>query len=306
MTQPKPLISIVIPTYNYSSELPRAVASVCRQLKEASAELIVVDDGSTDDTPAVIDSLCLAHPNMLKAIRKPNGGPSSARNKGLLESQGSYLIFLDADDELTPHALSELSKHLESHPETRMVIGGHYSVSENGKQREHLPQNLPDQAFSRLKSYLVDKQFALSNGACALHREVFSRGNYPERLRSAEDIPVFCQALANFPCSVLHRPLAIIHKHDDSLRHQFTHAKNGGLSLIDEIFSSQRVGKEFHALKDLFYVQRCLSLFRSAYIAQETDLAKEYFLKALNKDWRVLLKSSYSRKALRLWLGLRI
>lgn len=301
----KPLLSVVIPTYNYAAVLPRAVESVLAQLNEASAELVVIDDGSTDNSRQVLDGLLAAHPGRFRVVHKSNGGASSARNLGIRESSGDYLIFLDADDELAPTALAALSTHLAAQPQTRLVIGGHIAVSAAGKRREHNPAALPEQPLERLHAYLLDKRLALSNGACAMHREVFARGDYPEAFRSAEDIPVFAQALANYPCTLLEQPLALIHKHDDSLRHQFSHAKAGGLALVDEVFAPQRLGVRFQVLKPEFYVQRCLSLFRSAYLAGDVAAAKSYFIAAVKADWRVLLKGSYARKAVRLWLGLR-
>lgn len=305
MTPSEPLISVVIPAYNYAKTLSRAVESVLAQLGEAAAELIVIDDGSTDSTPQVVAALQAEHPGRFRAIRKDNGGLSSVRNHGIRETKGQYLMFLDADDELAPGALAAVEEHLGEHPATRMVIGGHYAVWNDGKRREHVPAALPESPVERLRGYLLDKRIALSNGACAMHREVFARGDYPERFRSAEDIPVFAQTLANYPCTVLAQPLALIHKHDDSLRHQFSHAKAGGLALVDEVFAPQRLGPEFQGLKRAFYVQRCLSLFRSAWLAGDVEAAKEYFRAALKQDWRVLLKGSYARKALRLWLGRR-
>lgn len=303
MTSSETRISVIIPAYNYAQTLPRAVESVLAQLDEAFAELIVIDDGSRDDTPRVIETLLASWPGRFRALRKENGGLASVRNRGIREARGDYLVFLDADDEMAPGALEALVQHIEQHPETRMVIGGHDAILSNGKRRSHTPPALPESRLERLRGYLLDKRIALSNGACAMHREVFSRGDYPERFRSAEDIPVFSQVLANYPCTVLAQPLAVIHKHDDSLRHQFSHAKAGGLALVDEVFSPQRLDEEFQILKKEFAVQRCLSLFRSAYLAGDAGAAKEYFRTALRHDRRVLLNVSYARKALRLWLG---
>lgn len=294
-------VSVVIPAYNYAATLPRAVESVVSQLAP-TRELIVIDDGSTDATPEVLAELTRRHPHAFRAVRKKNGGLSSVRNRGIQEARGAFLVFLDADDELLPGALEALDEHIAAHPETRMVIGGHISVGPDGKRREDIPPDLPGQPLDRLRAYLLDKRLALSNGACAMHREVFSRGRYPEQFRSAEDIPVFAQVLANYPCSVLKRPLACIHKHDDSLRHQFAHAKAGGLALVDEIFSPRRLGREFQGLKGRVYVQRCLSLFRSAYLAGDAAAAKGYFRAALKQDRRVIFAGAYVRKALRLWV----
>lgn len=302
MTGSEPLISVVIPAYNYAKTLPRAMESVLAQLDDTVAELIVIDDGSTDNTPEIIAALQAEYPERFRAIRKENGGLSSVRNRGIREARGQFLMFLDADDEMAPEALVAVSLHLAGHPQTRMVIGGHYAVTADGKRREHLPPALPESPVERLRAYLLDKQIALTNGACAMHRDVFERGDYPERFRSAEDIPVFSQVLANYPCTVLVKPLAIIHKHDDSLRHQFSYAKGGGLALVDETFSRRRLSKELMVLKRAFFVQRCLSLFRSAYLAGESQTAKEYYLAALKEDWKVIFKGSYLRKMLRLWL----
>ncbi|APU28695.1 glycosyl transferase [Ectopseudomonas alcaliphila JAB1] len=296
-------VSVVIPAYNYAATLPRAVESVLVQLNDAAAELIVIDDGSTDETPQVVSGLLETHSNGFRAIRKENGGLSSVRNRGIREAQGQYLIFLDADDELAAGAIETVLQHLQTHPQTRMAIGGHIGVWPDGKRREHLPEQLPDDPVQRLRAYLLDKRLALSNGACVMHREVFERGDYPEQFRSAEDIPVFAQALANYPCSLIASPLALVHKHDDSLRHQFSHAKTGGLALVDEVFSPRRLDQRFQGLKPEFYVQRSLSLFRSAYLAGDADAAKQYFSAAFRCDWRVLFKGSYMRKAVRLWLG---
>nr|WP_286944624.1 glycosyltransferase family 2 protein [Pseudomonas sp. UBA6718] len=298
----KPLLSVVIPTYNYAAVLPRAVESVLAQLDE-SAELIVIDDGSTDDSQQVLARLLERHAGRFRAVHKANGGAASARNLGIDEAAGDFLIFLDADDELAPGALQAVRQHLQAQPQTRLVIGAHIAISEDGKSREHKPGVLPEPALERLRAYLLDKRLALSNGACVMHREVFARGRYPQAFRSAEDIPVFAQALANYPCSRLDQPLALIHKHDDSLRHQFQHAKAGGLALVDEVFAAERLGAPFQVLRSAFYVQRSLSLFRSAYLEGDVAAAKAFFVAALKRDWRVLLKGSYVRKALRLWLG---
>jgi glycosyltransferase involved in cell wall biosynthesis len=298
----EPLISVVIPVYNYATTLPRAIESVLGQLDDVTrAELLVIDDGSSDGTPQVIAELLNAYPYRFRTLRKENGGSASVRNRGIRETRGSYLIFLDADDEMAPGALEALARHIAQYPETRMVIGGHDAVSSDGKRRSYLPPALPESHLDRLRGYLLDKRIALSNGACAMHREVFLRGVYPEQFRSAEDIPVFSQVLAHYPCTVLAQPLALIHKHDDSLRHQFSHAKAGGVALVDEVFSPQRLGAEFQGLKREFYVQRCLSLFRSAYLAGDDQAANEYFFAALRRNWRVLLKGSYLRKAIRSW-----
>lgn len=83
------LVSVIIPAYNYAETLPRAVNSVIAQLSEAQAELLVIDDGSTDATPQVLAQLQAEHAGGFRALRKPNGGLSSVRNRGIEEARGN-------------------------------------------------------------------------------------------------------------------------------------------------------------------------------------------------------------------------
>ncbi|WP_123501555.1 glycosyltransferase, partial [Pseudomonas frederiksbergensis] len=99
------------------------------------------------------------------------------------EARGQYLIFLDADDGMAPGALAALTRHMSSNPGRRLIIGGHWSVFDDGRRVQHAVKPLPATPRQRVRGYLLDKTVSLSNGACAMHREVFAPGNYPEHLR---------------------------------------------------------------------------------------------------------------------------
>lgn len=302
MTVSEPLFSVVIPAYNYAEKIARAVESVVDQLDQASADLLVVDDGSTDQTLEVLEQLQAKHNGRFRVISKPNGGSASARNRGIEETSGQYLIFLDADDEMAPGALAVLAQHIEGYPTTRMVAGAYWSVFDSGKQRLRPASSFPGGARERVQAYLLKKTVVLSNGACAMHREIFAHGVYPENFRSAEDIPVFAQALARFSCTTVEQPLVLIHKHAGSLRHNLKFARESGLALVDEVFSEQRMPAELQDLKRSFVAQRCASLFRTFYSAGEQDTALEFYKDALRADWRLIANWSYTRKAIKLLL----
>jgi glycosyltransferase involved in cell wall biosynthesis len=111
-----PAVSVVIPCYGQADYLPEAVASVLGQTF-TDWELVIVDDGSPDDTAAVASGLIEANPGRrIVLVRQANGGLSSARNAGVSASSGSYVLPLDADDKLDPRMLDETIKVIRSDP----------------------------------------------------------------------------------------------------------------------------------------------------------------------------------------------
>lgn len=122
------LISIIIPVYNCSETLSRAVRSALRQTYR-NIEIIVVDDGSTDDTPDLCDTIA-SEDKRIRVIHKKNGRQASARNAGLRVSKGKYILFLDSDDEYEPTLCETVLKAIE--PNTDFVLYG-FNVYQMGK-----------------------------------------------------------------------------------------------------------------------------------------------------------------------------
>ena len=115
--QDLPLVSVIITCYNQASFLGEAIESVKKQTYP-HFEIIIIDDGSTDDTSEVA-----ARYEGLKYLRQKNEGVVAARNRGLRESKGAYLTFLDGDDRLLPQALDISVQHLYAHPDCAFVYG---------------------------------------------------------------------------------------------------------------------------------------------------------------------------------------
>src|SRR5579863_9473046 len=108
MSCDKPLISVVINNYNYAQYVGEAIESVAAQTYD-NVEILCVDDGSKDDSAAVIRRY-----SQVKAIFKSNGGQSSAVRAGLDSAKGDIIIFLDADDVLYPEACAEVANAWDS------------------------------------------------------------------------------------------------------------------------------------------------------------------------------------------------
>lgn len=114
-------ISVIIPTYQHADTIGHCLESVLRQTKPAY-EIIVVDDGSTDDTDRVL-KVFESVPN-LRVIRQENQGSNPARNRGWKEAKGDRVIFLDADVVMQPNMLEDLSQALDEHPEASYAYSG--------------------------------------------------------------------------------------------------------------------------------------------------------------------------------------
>ncbi len=111
-----PLFSVIVPAYNRASTVERTLLSIVNQ-SEGSWEIIIVNDGSTDDTENVVLPFLEKETHPVMYIRKSNGGVHTARNAGVKEARGFFYIEIDSDDELTPDALALFRKTWESIPD---------------------------------------------------------------------------------------------------------------------------------------------------------------------------------------------
>jgi glycosyltransferase involved in cell wall biosynthesis len=133
-------ISIIIPAYNAEQWIADALAS-CFQQQYDSFEVIVVDDGSTDNTYAVISRYLETSEKFLQVIRTTNKGASAARNIGLAAARGEYILFLDADDMLTEGALEVLGL-IASDTGAEAVFAAHWFLDQDSGQETSVQRNL--------------------------------------------------------------------------------------------------------------------------------------------------------------------
>jgi glycosyltransferase involved in cell wall biosynthesis len=127
MSGPSPSVSVVIPCYAQAHFLADAIESVLRQT-HPPLEIIVIDDGSPDNVREVAGR----YPEV-RCISQPNQGLSAARNRGLREGSGDFIVFLDADDRLLPHALATGLSAFASRPACALVWGFHLGIDVAGK-----------------------------------------------------------------------------------------------------------------------------------------------------------------------------
>jgi len=165
MTSGTPVtFSVVIPTYNRADVLPRALDSVLAQTL-SPLEVIIVDDGSSDDTVSVLDAL--SDPRV-RTIRQQNAGRSRARNHGAKVARGDVLTFLDDDDEADPEWLATLAQPFADDAAVALVSCGHRSRGSDGTLLQvRAPRDLGP-AFGHLRAQFLPGMYAVKRDAFEL------------------------------------------------------------------------------------------------------------------------------------------
>jgi len=151
----RPLVSIVITSYNYAHYLPLAIDSALGQ-DYAPLEVLVMDNASTDDTPAVIARYA-GDPRFRAVRNETNIGLTPNHNKGLAEARGEYILFLSADDALTPGSISRATRYYDEHPDVDIIYAGAYFMDERSHvyaQRQMIGQ--PHCAYTGWRNELAN------------------------------------------------------------------------------------------------------------------------------------------------------
>ena len=283
-------LSIVIPTFNYAQFIERAIHSVLSQMSEKS-ELIVVDDGSSDNTPDVLAALMAMGCPRFRCVRQENAGPAAARNHGFSRAVGRFILFLDADDELLPGAIDKIVQTIEAHRGADLILGAYLARSPSGSESLVSPTPIQGSVRDRVADYLIHKRISVSHGSSVVSRMLLERRPYPVCLRQTEDMPVFAFLVAHAHPALIEEPLVRVHKHNRSLRHDADLAKQSHLHLAAEIFTS--LPSECQNLRKDFETKRLFSLFRICCRSADWGTAKCFYRLAFAANWRRALRPKY-------------
>lgn len=167
------LISVIIPTYNYGKYIEEAIKSVLQQ-DYAPLEIVIVDDGSTDNTREIVNPYL---GDNVRYFYQENKGNAAARNFGILQANGEYIAQLDADDLYLPHKLSRQMAYMKAHPECEIVFTLFRNVFSSAEEREIALRLHPSQDVS------------LNHTTMLARKELFFRvGFYDECHRVAPDV----------------------------------------------------------------------------------------------------------------------
>jgi glycosyltransferase involved in cell wall biosynthesis len=211
----KKQISVIIPTYNRAGTLERAITSVFQQTL-APKELIVVDDGSTDETPQLLDRLGEAF--TFKVIRLQNSGVSAARNKGVEQSTGEWMAFLDSDDEWLPHKLERQWECILENPSLSVFHTDEFWVR-NGKSVP-VPVKYSKSGGDIFKKSLA--VCAMCPSSVLIRKELFkSLGGFDVHFPVCEDYDLWLKITARVLVGFVNEPLVVKYGgHADQLSQQ--------------------------------------------------------------------------------------
>jgi glycosyltransferase involved in cell wall biosynthesis len=185
------LVSVIIPCYNQARFLGEAIESVLSQTYP-HFEVVVVDDGSTDNTSEVASRYA-----GVRCIRQENQGLAGARNTGIRHSRGGYLVFLDADDRLLPDAVAVGLRYLKDHPECAFVSGHCRFTAVDGS-----PLPTPPQTPIEGDHYetLLRNTYIWSGATVMYRRAVFETvGVFDTSLDAAEDWDLYLRVVREYP-----------------------------------------------------------------------------------------------------------
>src|SRR5215217_8078129 len=205
-----PLVSVVIPCYNQAHFLGEAIESVLVQ-SHPNFEVVVIDDGSTDDTSEVAaryPGVCL--------VRQENQGLSGARNAGLARSEGEYVVFLDADDRLLPEALETHLEHLEAHSECAFVSGPCRRITADGS-----PLPTPPRLHVEGDHYLVllHRCYIWPPAVVMYRRAILETvGGFDTSLSPAADHEMYLRIARKFPVCSHEKLVAEYRQHGASMQ----------------------------------------------------------------------------------------
>lgn len=297
-------LSYVIPTYNRAGVVAAAAESILTQLAEGD-EVVIVDDGSRDDTPKVLAALRQRWGERVQALVQANAGPGAARNTGIAAARGEWIGFLDSDDLLLPGAVAVARAAIARHPEASFLCGGRIEVLPDGRQRTLRGRGVPADPVLAMRGFLVTHRRSLGVGAVLARRDLALRCGFPPELVFAEDNVFFARCLAAGRTVTVPEPLYRYNLEPERVQGR-AHWRDFSVErMVDLMFDPAIVPPAAQRIKDAALAAAWLSVFRDLHRLGRDAEARAYFHRAFRRHPLLSLRLRYLRKYLRGLCGLR-
>jgi glycosyltransferase involved in cell wall biosynthesis len=286
-----PRISVVIPAYNAAPYIGAAIDSILNQTYK-DLEIIVVDDGSVDNTAAVLR----AYDGKIRYVLQKNGGASSARNNGIRIARGELIAFLDADDTWLPEKLELQTRFLSAHTEAALVFGD-LELVVDGQVVEPSYLALKKHAWwSTQEGVLVKDAFArllVENVVSTSTTMISSRalqqvGPFDEDLPTAEDLDLWLRIAAIFPIGCVPRVMCRKHVLASSLSADHARTSKDFLAVLTKYTSGVLPSRREHEpLIRSMVAQLQFDVGYSFLEADDLANARRHFRRSLSRRFRV-------------------
>lgn len=213
-------VSVIIPCYNGERYLAEAIASVLNQSYPAF-EIIVVDNASTDGSREIIDRYAQQYPQVKCLALSPNQGAAGARNHAIPQTTGEYIVMVDCDDRLLPHAIETGVNALNVHPDWMFAFGPCRLIDETGKAASQGRKVLEQPVVGSVYQTLLRGTCLNPFGRHIFRRTLFDRIGYLDRrFRATDDYDFYLRAAAEFPCGSYNQPVVEYREHSGTLSQQ--------------------------------------------------------------------------------------
>lgn len=197
-------VTVVLPTYNRSELLPRAIESALAQTAVNQCDVVVVDDGSTDATPTV----AARYKGRIIYIRRPNGGLAVARNTAIRAHPNEFVAFLDDDDLWESDKIERQLQALRRWPKVALVGGRTVDCYPDGCEAPHPIPPIPLDRPADFAQHMLEGTFLPPSSVMVRGRALFAAGLFHPRLRWAEDFLAFTRLACRAPGVYLDAPVA--------------------------------------------------------------------------------------------------
>ncbi len=273
------MFSIVIPLYNKSSSIGATIDSVLAQTY-TDFELIVVNDGSSDNSAAIVEAY---NDKRIRLLNKQNGGVSSARNWGIRHATRPYVAFLDADDLWNKEYLFKMNGFIQQYPECDIYASSYVKQIEGklyppNKQMLPVASGIIDNYFTLQRTYFYP--FVWTSAVCIKREKLIAVGMFDEKLSLGEDLDVWYRIILTGKLAYLNEPLAIYCETPDERLTARLNVNRDILFHLDKYHEFEQKNSEFKRYLDKYRLES----LRQYYIAGSDKRRVKEILGKINRE----------------------
>lgn len=288
------MISVVIPLYNKEKSVQATLESVLAQTY-TDYEVIIVNDGSTDNSVAVcediINSLTPSYDNSLRIFSKPNGGVSSARNFGVEKSRGEYVAFLDADDKWAPVYLETMARLIADYPQAVMYGLGFSWIYPNGRE-------VPASCAENFRGIILNDGSWLmkfwTGSTCCRKSDILKVGLFNTRLTHGEDLDMWWRLMLSGDVAFDSHKCAYYRQDaENRAMAQVPPIEKHVVSIIDQYAEARKRNAAFRKAFDTQMIYFLYQYLFTPYKKEALRLAEKLDYSQLKKSLRFRMKHPY-------------